>query len=80
MKRKGIPIEPGATFAEARGLQMWVKAMADDPKAAKEIRESTEGKAAQRPADPGDDDPVKIRVVYDVEKKHFPPKPDLEAT
>src|SRR5882757_6065559 len=69
MKRRGIPIEPGATFADALVLQMWVKAMAGDPKAAKEIRESIEGKAAQRPADPGDKDPVEFRVVYTRENR-----------
>jgi hypothetical protein len=79
MKRRGIPIEPGATFADALVLQMWVKAMAGDPKAAKEIRESIEGKAAQRPADPGDNGPVTIHVVYDDEKKDVPPGPGLDA-
>ena len=56
---------------------MWVKAMAGDAKAAKEIRESIEGKAAQRPADPGDKDPVNLCVVYTHEKKNFSPRPDL---
>ena len=79
MKRRGIPIEPGATFADALVLQMWVKAMAGDPKAAKEIRESIQGTAAQRPSDPGDKGPVTIRVVYDEEKKNLPPEPDLET-
>jgi hypothetical protein len=74
MKRRGIPIEPGATFAEALVLQMWVKAMAGDQKAAKEIRESIEGKAAQRPGDPGDNGPMTIHVVYDEEKKNSPPE------
>ena len=58
---------------------MWVKAMAGDPKAAKEIRESIEGKAGQRPADPGDNEPVNIRVVYTHEKRDCPPKPDSAA-
>jgi hypothetical protein len=79
MRKRGVNLEPGATFAEAVCLQMLMKAMAGDPKAAKEIRESIEGKAAQRPADPGDKDPVTFHVVYDYEKRNVPPKPDLEA-
>jgi len=79
MKRRGVPIEPGATFADTLALQMWTKAMAGDPKAAKEIRESIEGKAGQRPENPGDKDPVTIRVVYTREKKDSPPKSDSVA-
>jgi Family of unknown function (DUF5681) len=79
MKRKGIPIEPGATFADALSLQIWMKAMGGDPKAAKEIREAVEGKAAQRPADPRDKGPLEIHVVYDEEKKDLPPEPGLEG-
>jgi hypothetical protein len=57
-----------------------MKAMAGDPKAAKEIRESIEGKAAQRPAAPGDKDPIEIHVVCPHEnKKNFSPEPDLAA-
>jgi hypothetical protein len=79
MKRRGIPIEPGATYAGALALRMWVRAMDGDPKAAKEIRESIEGKASQRPADPGDKDPVTFHVVYDYEKRNSAPKPDSET-
>ena len=64
MRKRGVNLEPGATFAEAVCLQMLMKAMAGDPKAAKEIRESVEGKAAQRSADPGDKEPVILEVVY----------------
>jgi hypothetical protein len=67
MKRRGIPVEPGATFADALVLQVWMKAMYGDPKAAKEVRESIEGKAGLRPADPGDNEPVTIHVVDDEE-------------
>jgi Family of unknown function (DUF5681) len=77
MKRKGIPIEPGATFSQALCLQILMKAMGGDSKAAKEIRESIEGRAGQRPVDPGDNSPMTIRVVVDdAEKKPFVPKPD----
>jgi Family of unknown function (DUF5681) len=56
MRRKGVHLEAGTTSAQALVKQMWLKAMVGDSKAAKEIRESIEGKAAQRPADPGDKD------------------------
>lgn len=79
MRKRGVNLEPGATFAEAVCLQMLMKAMTGDPKAAKEIRESIEGKAAQRPADPGDKEPVTFLVEYTHEKKNFPPKPDSAA-
>ena len=62
LKRKGIPIEPGATFAEALALQMWMNALGGDSNAAKEIRESVEGKAPQRP--PGPKGPVEVHVRY----------------
>src|SRR5450432_1783318 len=65
MKRKGIPIEPGATFAHALSLQMWINAMDGDPKAAKEIRESIEGKAGQRPPEPRHDCEIVMNVVYE---------------
>jgi hypothetical protein len=79
MKRRGIPIEPGATFADAIVLQVWMKAMDGDPKVAKEVRESIEGKAGLRPADPEDNEPVTIHVVYDKEEKNSPPEPEPDA-
>lgn len=79
MRKRGVNLEPGATFAEAVCLQMLIKAMAGDPKAAKEIRESIEGKAGQRPADPRDKEPVIYEVVYTREEKNFSPKPNLAA-
>jgi hypothetical protein len=76
LKRKGIHIDPGATFADVLGLQMWTRAMGGDPKAAKEIRESIEGKAAQRPPEPRHNGPVELHVVYD---NPLPRETGLEA-
>lgn len=69
LKRKGISLEPEATYASALARQNWIKAIAGDSKAAREVREAIEGKVGQRSADPEDKGEVKIRVVYDVEKK-----------
>src|ERR1700730_8825677 len=65
MKRKGVTLEPGMTFAEVLGLRVWMNALDGDSGAAREIRESLEGKAAQRAAPPGNSGPVEIRVTYD---------------
>ncbi len=79
IKRKGIPIEPGATFADAVVLQTLLKAVNGDLKAAQELRKAIEGREGQRPADPRDNEPVNIHVVYDDEKKDEPPGPGLDA-
>lgn len=69
MKRNGVPLEPGATFAQALALRVWMRALNGDPVAAKELRESMEGKAAQRAAAPVDSGPGEILVRYDNEFK-----------
>ena len=69
LQEKGISLEPGATYASSLARQNWLKAIEGDTKAAKEVREATEGKAGIRPADPEDKSPIQIRVVYDVETK-----------
>lgn len=79
MKRRGVPIEPSATFADALVLQVLMKAADGDTKAAKEVRESIEGRAGERPDAPGANEPVTIHVVYDKEEKDVPPEPDLQV-
>lgn len=69
LETKGISLEPGATYASALARQNWIKAIEGDTRAAKEVREATEGKAGLRPADPGDNGPTEIQVVFDVERK-----------
>jgi hypothetical protein len=75
MKRNGVTVKSGATFAEALALSVWMRALAGD--AAKELRESMEGKAAQRAAPPGNNEPVNIRVTYDREDKNDSLKSDI---
>jgi hypothetical protein len=77
MKRNGVTVKSGATFAEALALSVWMRALAGDPGAAKELRESMEGKAAQRAAPPGNNEPVNIRVTYDREDKNDSLKSDI---
>ncbi len=77
MKRNGVILEPGATFAKALALRVWMRALDGDPGAAKELRESMEGKAAQRAAPPGNSEGCNIRVIYDDENKNDSLKPDI---
>jgi hypothetical protein len=48
MKRNGVTVPPGATFAEALATRVWVKALSGDSGAAREIREAIEGRTGQR--------------------------------
>jgi len=64
MRRNGLSLEPGATYAEALALRVWMRALDGDPIAAKELRESMEGRAAQRPTPPLHNGIVDLRVVY----------------
>ena len=68
LKRKGLPLQSGATFADAVVLGVMMKALLGDSRAAKEVRESIEGKAGQRAEKPGNNEPVNIRVVYDQDR------------
>jgi hypothetical protein len=72
MKRNGVPLAPGATFAVALALRVWMRALNGDPVAAKEVRESMEGKAAQRTV-AVNDGPVSLRVVFPKENGKEPP-------
>jgi hypothetical protein len=66
LKRDGVTLPPDATLADALATRMFLRAIAGDCVAAKEIRESIEGKAGQRiePRDAVDE----IRLVV-VESK-----------
>jgi hypothetical protein len=59
MKRNGVNLKSGATFAEALATRVWAKALSGDSGAAKEIREAIEGKTGKRDA-PGEDGEVKV--------------------
>src|ERR1700736_137042 len=48
MKRNGVNLKSGATFAEALATRVWAKALSGDSGAAKEIREAIEGKTGKR--------------------------------
>jgi hypothetical protein len=65
MKRSGMLLEPGATFAQALAMRVWMRALDGDPVAAKELREAMEGKAAQRATARVGSGPTEIRVRYD---------------
>ncbi len=64
LKRDGVPLPPKATLAEALATRMFLRAIAGDCGAAKEIREAIEGKPGQRiePVDAVRE--VIFRVVY----------------
>jgi hypothetical protein len=72
LTQKGLSLEAGATYAGALARQNWIKAIAGDTRAAKEVREAIEGKAGLRPAVPEGVQEVKIRVVYDKESDNSP--------
>ena len=68
-------LKPGATFADAIAYGLSKKAMAGDATAAKELRESVEGKSVQRveitsPEDRG----FEVRVTF--EMPFIKPKPE----
>ena len=67
LKQNGVTLEPGMTFAQALAMRIWMRALSGDQTAAKELRESMEGKSAQRSAPPVSSDPANIRVTYDRE-------------
>ena len=66
LKRNGVSLPPGATFAEALATRVWMKALAGDLAAAKEIRETTEGKTGQRVAPPEEEGEqvVNVQIVH----------------
>jgi hypothetical protein len=81
LKRAGLPLDAGATFAHAVVLRLLMMALEGDLKAITEFRESIEGKTPQRPPEQEPEDKqLNIRVVYDKEEpKNSPvPKTNLE--
>jgi Family of unknown function (DUF5681) len=66
MKRNGVNLKSGATFAEALATRVWAKALSGDSGAAKEIREAIEGKTGKRDT-PGEDGEVNVtHIVVDL--------------
>jgi hypothetical protein len=48
LQRDGVPLGPDTTFADGLATQMWLQALRGDILAAREIRESIEGKSPTR--------------------------------
>jgi uncharacterized protein DUF5681 len=65
LERDGVTLSPDATLADALATRMFLRAIAGDCVAAREIRESIEGKAGQR-IEPRDavDREIRLRVTY----------------
>jgi hypothetical protein len=69
LKRAGLTLDPGATFAHAIVVRLLTMALSGDPKAMTEFRECIEGKTPQRPPEKEPKNGImEIRVVYDEEK------------
>jgi hypothetical protein len=62
LERKGLHLEPGATFASVVAQTTFIKAMFGDLKAIAELREALEGKVERR-GEPSETSDTPIRVI-----------------
>ena len=84
INNRGILLEKNCTWAQAIAVSMGKKALAGHPEAAKELRESTEGRAMQRIEMAGDQPLLNVRVSFEPaptgpRAKHYTAPIDLSA-